>query len=208
MIIAKTQIWELRIMALETINLNDLSLEKLVKMDLTERFINKLPPKTRLEFCIIKLKNENGLSSVSEREDAIIMMGELYYKLEKGEYDSQITPTEITKIYAKISEIFDWAINNETNCVPHHEICYQIASRDMTELIPQMVWVTLHHKSIVSRHEYIECLANIGAWSELESVLPFALKDPVEDIRQTAQFCEDRLRRYRNEPTTGPLDIM
>ena len=137
---------EMTNVALETINLNDLSLDELVKMDLTERFINELHPKTRLEFCIIKLKNENGLSSVSEREDAIILMGELYYKLEKGEYNSQLTPTEITKIYARISEIFEWAINNETNCVPHHEICYQIASRDMTELIPQMVWVSINHK--------------------------------------------------------------
>ena len=71
-----------------------------------------------------------------------------------------------------------------------------------------MVWVSINHKSVVSRHEYIECLANIAAWPELESVLAFALKDPVEDIRQTAQFCEDRMKRYRNEPTTGPLAIM
>lgn len=194
-------------MALETINLNNMSLKDLVKMDLTERFINELEPKTRLKFCISKLKNENGLSSVSEREDAIVMLGELYYKLGKGEYDSLLTSNEITKIYARIKEIFEWSIDNELNCVPHHELCYQISQRDMRELIPKMVWVTLHHKSIVSRHEYMECLANIAAWPELESILLTALRDPIQDIRETAEYCADRLKRYQNEPNLGPIDI-
>jgi len=195
-------------MALETINLKDLSLDELVKIDLTERFINELPPKIRLEFCIIKLKNKDGLSSVSEREDAIVMLGELYYKLEKGRYDSEFTSNEKTDIYTRISGVFEWAMHNEPHCVPHHELCYQIASRDMRQLIPQMVEIAVHHKSVVSRHEYIECLANISAWSELASILPMVLKDPVEDVVATAQYCEDRMRRYLNEPNIGAIEVV
>lgn len=195
-------------MALETINLNDLSLDELVKMDLTERFINKLHPNRRLEFCISKLKNKDGLSSVSEREDAIVMLGELYYKLQEGQHDSELTSIEKTEIYARISEIFEWAMNNEPHCVPHHELCYQIASRDMRELIPEMAGIAVNHKSVVSRHEYIECLANISAWSELASIMPIILKDPVEDVKATAQYCEDRMRRYLNEPNIGTIEIV
>lgn len=195
-------------MALESINLNDVSFDELVKMDLTERFINELPPHRRLEFCISKLKNKDGLSSVSEREDAIVMLGELYFKLEEGRHDSELSSKEKTEIYARISEIFQWAMNNEPHCVPHHELCYQIASRDMRELIPEMAGIAVNHKSVVSRHEYIECLANISAWPELESILPKILKDPVEDVKATAEYCQDRMKRYLNEPNIGAIEII
>lgn len=195
-------------MALEILNLNDLPLHDLVNRDLTERFINQLHPKTRLEFAIIKLKNENGKSSISERQDAIIMLGELYQRLENGQYNSEFTTHEIKEIYSKIIKIFNWSIHNEPNCVPHHELAYQIAARDIRELIPAMIQIVLHHKSVVSRHEYIENLANIGAWSELESILPIALQDPIADIRETAQYCEDRMKRYRDEPPLGALEIV
>ena len=194
-------------MAQETINLNDLSLDKLVKMDLTERYINELKPKRRLEFCLSKLKNQDGLSSVSEREDALIMLGELYYKLHKNQDGFDLTAKEKQDICDQVRDGFDWAMDNETNCVPHHEICYQISQRDIRELIPKMTHIAVHHKSEVSRHEYVECLANIMAWDELESILPTMLNDSCADVRETAQYCEDRLRRYRNEPQLGFVDI-
>jgi len=195
-------------MALESINLNELSLDELVKMDLTERFINVLHPKRRLEFCLSKLKNKDGLSSVSEREDALIFLGELYYKLHKQDEGLEFTTEEKQNIYSQIKDAFDWAMDNETNCVPHHEICYQISQRDIRELIPKMAQIAVNHKSVVSRHEYMECLANIGAWPELDKILPIILQDPNSDVRETAQYCEDRLRRYRNEPELGFIDIM
>ena len=195
-------------MALETINLNELSLDELVKMDLTERYVNELSPNRRLEFCISKLKNKDGTSSVSEREDALILLGELYYKLLKEQEGLELTIKEKQNMYSKIKNTFDWAIDNEPSCVPHHEICYQISQRDMRELIPKMVQIAVNHKSVVSRHEYIECLANIAAWPELDKILPIVLHDPNSDVRETAQYCEDRLRRYRNEPELGIIDIM
>ena len=194
--------------AVQPENLNDLSLEVLISRDLIERQLNELHPKTRLEFAIIKLKNENGKSTVSERQDAIIMLGELYHRLEKGQYDSEFTVDEKIKIHSIILDIFKWAIHNESNCVPHHELSYQIAARDMRELIPEMVRVSLENKSTVSRHEYIENLANIAAWDELEEILPIFLNDPNPDIRETAQYCHDRMRRYKNEPPLGALDIV
>ena len=195
-------------MALETINLNDLSLNDLVKMDLTERFVNELHPKRRLEFCISKLKNKDGLSTISEREDALILLGELYYKLHKDEEGLNLASNVKQDIFSQIKGAFEWAMDNETNCVPHHEICYQISQRDIRELIPKMAQIAVNHKSVVSRHEYMECLANIAAWPELDKILPIVLHDLNSDVRQTAQYCEDRLRRYRNEPESGFIDIM
>ena len=195
-------------MALETINLNELSLDALVKMDLTERFVNTLHPNRRLEFCISKLKNKDGASSVSEREDALILLGELYYNLHKELEGLDLTSNEKQGIFSQIKDAFEWAMDNETNCVPHHEICYQISQRDIRELIPKMAQIAVNHISVVSRHEYMECLANIGAWSELDKILPIILHDLNSDVRQTAQYCEDRLRRYRNEPDLGIIDIM
>lgn len=194
-------------MALIT-NLNKLSLKKLLAMDLTERYLNELHPKTRLDFCISKLKNKNGKSSISERQDAIIMLGELYHKLQHSEYSKIFNSKDTTSIYCKIINIFKWAIENESNCVPHHELSYQIAARDMRELIPVMVRVSLNHKSAVSRHEYIENLANLSAWEELTKILPVVLEDPNPDIRETAVYCQDRMKRYRDEPPLGVLDII
>lgn len=195
-------------MTLESVNLNELSFDELSKMDLTERFINKLHPKRRLEFCISKIKNKDRLSSVSEREDALVLLGELYYKLHKEQEGIEFTTKEKEDICSQIKDAFDWAMDNEPNCVPHHEICYQISQRDIRELIPKMVQIALHHKSVVSRHEYIECLANIGAWDEIDSMLPMVLNDENADVRETAKYCEDRLRRYRNEPNLGFIDIL
>lgn len=111
-------------------------------------------------------------------------------------------------MFSKIKNAFDWAMDNEPSCVPHHEICYQVSQRDIRELIPKMVQIALNHKSVVSRHEYIECLANIGAWPEIESILPIVLNDPNPDVRETAEYCKDRFRRYQNEPDLGFIDIL
>ena len=55
-------------MTLESsVNLNDVPLKELVSKDLTERFINELQPKIKLEFTISKIQNKDGLASVSER---------------------------------------------------------------------------------------------------------------------------------------------
>jgi len=195
-------------MALEAASLNNIGLGELTCLDLTENQLNELNPKIRLQVAIHKLKNYNGESSISERQDAIIMLGELYHKLKNNQYKSEFTSDEITNTYSTILDVFRWAIKNEPGCVPHHELAYQIAARDMRELIPEMVWVSLNHRSIVSRHEFIENLANISAWKELEYVLPIVLQDPNLDIRETAQYCEDRMRRYKDEPPLGALDIV
>ena len=156
---------EIRHMALEAASLNNIGLGELTCLDLTENQLNELNPKIRLQVAIHKLKNYNGKSSISERQDAIIMLGELYHKLKNNQYKSEFTSDEIIKTYSTILDVFKWAIKNELACVPHHELAYQIAARDMRELIPEMVWVSLKHKSIVSRHEFIENLANISAWA-------------------------------------------
>ena len=119
----------------------------------------------------------------------------------------QFSAKEKQDICNEVRDAFDWAMDNEPSCVPHHEICYQISQRDIRELIPKMAHIAVNHKSEVSRHEYVECLANIMAWDELESILPRMLNDSNKDVRETAKYCEDRLRRYRNEPKLGFVDI-
>lgn len=195
-------------MALKSVNLNDLSFDELVSKDLIERFINELEPKIRLEFTIYKTKNKDGQASISERHDSIVLLGELCKKLRDGEYDNEFTLQEKNTAYSRILDAYKYSLENETNCVPHHELAYQIAARDMRELSTLMKWSALHHKSVVSRHEFLENLAIISDWDSLKTILPQALQDSSEDIRQTAEYCVDKMRRYEHEPPLGALEIV
>ena len=109
---------------------------------------------------------------------------------------------------SKIESTLKWMIYNEKNCVVHHEVAYQVAARNITRLIPDMVHAALHSKSIVSRHEYLECLGVMKAFDELEEIIPSTLKDKNSDVRQTAEFARDRLARYSNEKNWSALEIV
>lgn len=181
------------------------NLEKLVYENLTENNLNELPPRTRLAISIEKIKN--GKNSESQRWDCLIIISELYVKLTK-KIVPDISDREIPKMLSDIESTLKWMIYNEKNCVVHHEVAYQIAARNMTNLIPDMVYAALHSGSVVSRHEFLECLGVMKAFDDLQKIMPLALKDPNPDVRQTAEFASDRMKRYAKEKDWSALEIV
>lgn len=179
--------------------------KSLIHHDLTENKLNELLPKTRLAVCVEKIKN--GKNSESQRWDCLIIISELYVKLSKKNIP-EISDPQIQPMISEIESTLKWMIYNEKNCVVHHEVAYQVAARNMTNLIPDMVYAALHSNSIVSRHEYLECLGVMKAFDDLKKITPAALKDAEPDVRQTAEFAEDRMKRYSNEKGWSALEIV
>ena len=189
----------------QEIKLNKKYIKELINENLTENRLNELDPETRLEVSIEKITN--GKNSESQRWDCLIIISELYVKLKKNQF-SEMGSQKIKKMESKIESTLKWMIYNEKNCVVHHEIAYQIAARNITRLIPDMVYAALHSKSIVSRHEYLECLGVMKAFDELKNIIPASLKDKNTDVKQTAEFAKDRLSRYANEKNWSALEIV
>lgn len=181
------------------------SIRSLSKENLTENRLNELDPETRLEVSIEKITN--GKNSESQRWDCLIIISELYVKLKKNQYP-KLGKQKIKKMVSKIESTLKWMIYNEKNCVVHHEVAYQVAARNISPLIPDMVDAALHSKSIVSRHEYLECLGVMKAFDELKKIIPKSLKDKNPDVKQTAQFAQDRLSRYVDEKDWSALEIV
>ena len=183
----------------------DLKLMELKSIDLTENKLNQLDPKLRLAICIHKIKNKN--SSVSQRWDCLVIISELYVKIQQ-ESLADIPALQSKKILVQIEDILQWMIYNESNCVVHHEVAYQIAARNIRRLVPDMIWSAINSKSIVSRHEYIECLGVMKAFDALDGILDTILYDKNSDIKETAEFVLDRTKRYSNEKEWVALDIV
>lgn len=181
------------------------SIDSLVSVNLTENRLNELDPETRLDVSFEKITN--GKNSESQRWDCLIIISELYVKLTKNEY-RDLGKEKVKKMIEKIESILKWMIHNEKNCVVHHEVAYQVAARNMTNLIPDMVQAALNSKSVVSRHEYLECLGVMKAFDELKKIIPKALKDKNPDVRETAEFAKDRMSRYANEKDWSSLEIV
>jgi len=189
----------------QELSLNARSLEDLINSNLTENKLNELNPKTRLAVCVEKIKN--GRNSESQRWDCLIIISELYVKLSENQFPG-ISNSETKEILSEIESTLKWMIYNERNCVVHHEVAYQIAARNMVNLIPDMVYAALKSESTVSRHEFTECLGVMKAFEELDKIIPLILQDADPDVRQTAEFAKDRMKRYVNEKTWSALDIV
>ena len=181
------------------------SVSKLISENLTENRLNELDPETRLDVSVEKITN--GKNSESQRWDCLIIISELYVKLSKNQYND-LGKQKMKKMISKIESTLKWMIHNEKNCVVHHEVAYQVAARNITNLVPDMVEAALHSKSVVSRHEYLECLGVMKAFDELKKILPKMLKDKNPDVRETAEFAQDRLSRYVNEKDWSHLEIV
>jgi hypothetical protein len=181
------------------------SIDRLVSENLTENRLNELDPETRLEVSIEKIMN--GKNSESQRWDCLIIISELYVKLIKNQH-RDLGKQKVRKMKSKIESTLKWMIHHEKNCVVHHEVAYQVAARNITSLVPDMVTAALHSKSVVSRHEYLECLGVMKAFDELKKILPKVLKDKNPDVRETAEFAKDRLSRYANEKDWSSLEIV
>ncbi len=189
----------------QELSLNARSLDDLINSNLTENKLNDLYPKIRLAVCVEKIKN--GKNSESQRWDCLIIISELYVKLKEKQFP-EISSEEFKEMLAEIESTLKWMIYHEKNCVVHHEVAYQIAARNMVNLIPDMVYAALKSESIVSRHEFTECLGVMKAFEELQEIIPLIIQDADPDVRQTAEFAKDRMKRYVNEKTWSALDIV
>ena len=189
----------------QNLKLEDDSIELLINSNLTENKLNELPPEKRLAVCVEKIKN--GKNSESQRWDCLIIISELYVKLSKNTF-KEIDSKKIKEMQSEIESTLKWMEYKKKNCVVHHEVAYQIAARNMTSLIPDMAYASLHSESIVSRHEFLECLGVMKAFESLQKIIPFALKDNHPDVKQTAEFAQDRMRRYKNEKDWSALEIV
>ncbi|MDH3611311.1 MAG: hypothetical protein OEM79_06070 [Nitrosopumilus sp.] len=189
----------------QELRLNQRSLNDLINSNLTENKLNELFPKTRLAVCVEKIKN--GKNSESQRWDCLIILSELYVKLKDNQFP-EFSPEKINEMISEIESTLKWMIYNEKNCVVHHEVAYQVAARNIINLIPDMVYAALHSESVVSRHEFTECLGVMKAFDELQEIIPSILQDNNQDVRQTAQFAKDRMERYVNEKGWSALEIV
>jgi hypothetical protein len=181
------------------------SITRISDENLTENRLNELDPETRLEVSVEKITN--GKNSESQRWDCLIIISELYVKLKKNQYP-RLGRQKINKMLFTIESTLKWMVYHEKNCVVHHEVAYQIAARNITNLVPDMVYAAISSKSIVSRHEYLECLGVMKAFDELKKLIPKVLADENPDVRQTAEFAQDRLSRYADEKDWSSLEIV
>jgi len=160
---------------------------------LDDNMLRELPPKKRFSQCEIILKNSEDESL---RWDAIWLVGEL------AELSKPNDP-----MFKKVADLMVWVLQNDSNGVVKHEVCYQIAARNMRNKIPDLTYAALHNNSILAKHESIEALGLMRAF-EAESLIKKALDDPNVDVRETASFVLKRFNRLRNKGEYRPSDIL
>jgi HEAT repeat protein len=144
--------------------------------------------KLSLEERIVKLekifKNSNDESA---RWDAVWLAGEI--------------PVEVGlkgPLFDRVADLYAWVLKNDDNAVVKHEVCYQIAGRNMRSKIPDLVESGLHDKSPLVRHEAIECLGIIRANDQID-VIEKATHDPDEYVRETARMVLKRMERVKEK---------
>jgi replicative DNA helicase Mcm len=162
-----------------------------IDCDYTEDDLNKLEPHTRLTVSIQMIKNVK--SNISQRADGLIIICELYQRLSDNQYN--FSKSESSTMKKQITETIRWMMHNEKNCVVHHEIFYQIAARNMTDLVEDMAYCAINSKSIVSRHEAIENLGMMKSWKHISII-----KDALEDSNPDFATISTLEKKFRAEP--------
>jgi len=149
-----------------------------------DEWIRNLPLEKRFETLDHIVKNS---TDESERWDAVWHLGEIAEDVDlKG------------PMFDKVSDLSVWILKNDNNCVVRHEVCYQIAGRNMRKKIPDLIQAGLYDESDLVRHEAIECLAIIRAYHTRDEVKK-ALKDSSSYVRETAEFVLKRLDRLQGQ---------
>ena len=146
--------------------------------------LRDLPSKQRFEACKEILENEKDESL---RWDAVWLAGETAQANSKNK-----------KLFDKVSDLMAWVLENDDNSVVKHEACYQIAMRKMEDKIPDLVNSALYDESPLVKHEAIEALGLLDAFSSKELVSK-SLSSTNPDIKQTADFVVRRLERIKNK---------
>lgn len=123
----------------------------------------------------------------SERWDAVWLGGEI--------------PVEVNlegPLFEKMTDLFAWVLKNDPNDVVRHEVCYQIAARNMTRIVPDLAYAANYDPSPLVRHEATECLMIIRATDQMETI-ERSLKDENESVRNTAELVLKRMNRYKSK---------
>jgi HEAT repeat protein len=153
-----------------------------VSLDTDE--IKKLPHEKRIEKLNDILKNSNDQS---ERWDAVWMLGEL------AEETGLKGP-----LFEKAGELLAWSLKHDDDSIVRHEISYQIAGRGYHKHVPDLIESALHDQSPLVRHESCECLSIIHAL-DAKPYVEKLLDDPVDIVRETAEFVLRRMERTKNK---------
>jgi len=155
--------------------------------------LRNIPPKERLDRCKYILKNEKD---ESKRWDLVYLAGEI------AEIIGQQDP-----IFDDVADLMSWILQNDENGVIKHEVCFQIAARDMRKKIPDLISTALNDKSGLAKHEAIECLALMKAFEAKEAITK-ALDDSIPYVRETAAFALKRLERLERSREYKPSEIL
>ena len=141
-----------------------------------------------LEDRVTKLENIfKNSEDESARWDAVWLAGEIPVQVGlKG------------PLFDRVADIYAWILKNDDNAVVRHEVCYQIAGRNMRDKIPDLVESGLYDKSALVRHEAIECLGIIRAFDEIDAMKK-ALNDSSEYVRETARMVLKRMDRLKDK---------
>jgi len=150
---------------------------------LDESSIRAMSVKARFDTCSSILKNEKDESL---RWDAVYLGGEI------AEVVGPNNP-----LFGDVADLMSWVLEHDDNQVVKHEACYQIAARNMRKKIPDLIKAALHDKTGLVRHEAIESLGLMNAFDSPELVFK-SLRDPVNDVKITAEFVIKRLQRAKS----------
>jgi HEAT repeat protein len=159
-------------------------------MALDEENIRALPLQERIRTLESIFKNSDD---ESKRWDAVWLLGEVAEEL-----------ADNNPLLENVSDLCAYVLRYDDNSVVRHEVCYQIAGRNMRDKIPDLVWSALNDPSDLVRHEATECLGIIHADEEIETIKK-AAKDPSKNVRDTADFVLKRMKRTTGKkfnPTT------
>lgn len=149
-----------------------------------DKIIKKLPLDDRFKRLEKVFKTSDD---ESERWDAVWLAGEI--------------PVEVNlkgPLFEKMTDLFAWVLKNDPNDVVRHEVCYQIAARNMRRIIPELAHAANHDPSPLVRHEATECLMIIRANDQIKAIEK-SLKDENESVRNTARLVLKRMKRYKSQ---------
>lgn len=158
-----------------------------------ENNIRNIPLKERLDKCSSILRND---SDESKRWDAVYLAGEIAKIVDQND-----------PLFDKVGDLMAWTLEHDESGVVKHEVCFQIAARNMRKKIPDLINTALNDKSGLAKHEALECLALMRAFEARESIIK-ALKDPIPYVRETAAFAIKRLDRLEQTQKYTPSEIL
>jgi len=148
-----------------------------------DKIIRNLPLNERIQKLEEVFKTSDD---ESERWDAVWIAGEI--------------PVEVNlkgPLFEKMVDLFAWVLKNDPNDVVRHEVCYQIAARNMRRIIPNLAHAANYDVSPLVRHEATECLMIIRATDQMDAIKK-SLHDKNESVRNTARLVLKRMQRYKS----------